>query len=402
MIQLLLAWDYALKNRLLRWLPRLLFRRVAPVLVRRVLVIRVGTLGDGICALPALQTIRDNFPQAHLTLLTRTGGMGLVSLSEILAPGVMDAVLNIENLGFGQVLTTVRAGHYDLVIELSQSHTWLYDQIKHLVWAKLAGIPGGFGWEITATRLFRRVQAQHRIFTDERTRLLTMLAENGLHVAEPQFPLHLTSADEVRVGHLLRERGCDDPRRNVALVVGAKRATNRWPLAYFDALSQALAEQGSHVLLVGGPGDAPLAAQLRRHDRLHDFTGDRTVGESAALLAQCRVCVTNDTGPMHLAYAVGTPVVALFSARDYPGLWFPPTGHVVFRTEHVPCAGCLAETCADLRCLKAIRPEAVWAVLKTMLSDGFPPEGGMRGPALKPLKRLKNSPSPEPIPRMNS
>jgi len=393
MIQHFLTLDYALKNRLLQWLTRLLFRRVTPARVRRVLIIRVGALGDGICALPALQTIRDNFPQAHLTLLTRTGGPGRVSLGEVLAPGVVDVVLNVEKMGFWHVWSTVRAGRYDLVIELSQSHARLRTLLLHLVWVKLAGIPGGFGWEITATRLFRRVQAQHRIFTDERTRLLTMLAENGLGVAEMRFPLRVTPANKNQMCQLLHQHGCEDPRRNVAIVVGAKRLTNRWPLPYFDALSQTLGEWGFHVLVVGGSGDAPLAAQLQRHDRLHDFTGDRTVGESAALLAQCRVCVANDTGPMHLAYAVGTPVVALFSARDYPGLWFPPPGHAVFRALHVPCAGCLAETCADLRCLKAIQPEAVWAVLETMLADELSPRDVTGGHALKPLKRLKTDPS---------
>ncbi|MBC7890572.1 MAG: glycosyltransferase family 9 protein, partial [Sphingobacteriaceae bacterium] len=350
MIQHFLTLDYALKNHLLRGLTRLLFRHIPPERVRRVLVVRVGTLGDGICALPALQTIRDNFPQAHLTLLTRTGGPGLVSLGEVLAPGVVDAVLMSENRSFWQVLNTVRVGRYDLVIELSQSHARLRDLFLHLVWAKLAGIPGGYGWQITATRLFRRFQAQHRIFTDERTRLLTMLSENGLYVAEMRFPVHVTPADEGRVEHLLGKHGCADPRRNVALVVGAKRATNRWPLAYFDALSQALAEREFHVLLVGGPGDAPLAAQLRQHDRLHDFTGDRTVGESAALLAQCLVCVANDTGPMHLAYAVGTPVVARLSAPDYPRRWFAPPRPAVFGTQHVTCAGLRAENSADRPC----------------------------------------------------
>lgn len=371
----LVRWDYALKNGLLRGLARWLFRPAGAGPVRRVLVLRVGALGDGVCALPALAAIRANFPEATLHLLTRTGGEGRVSLADLVAPGVVDDVLPFENVSPLRLMARLRREKYDLFIELGQAHARFRNQLLHLLWAGWVGFPAAFGWEVAATRWFRRFQETHRPFPDERTRLLNLLAANGLAVPRQlRFPLAIRPADAIFVEERLARNDLGDPARNVALVVGASRPHNRWPIGHFAQVSHWLLARGFRVLVVGGPTDAPLAAQLPRHPSLHDFTGRLTPAQSAVLLRNCRLCLTNDTGTMHLAYAVGTPVVALFSARDYPGLWFPPPGkHHVVRAEGVPCGPCLSARCADNVCLKAIRPGAVTGLLARLLNQPVQP-----------------------------
>ncbi len=367
----LIASDYALKNGLLRLLTRGLFRPLDAATVQRVLVFRVGALGDGVCALPALAALRANFPAAKIDLLTRTGGdAGRVSLGQLVAPGVVDEVLDFQPGAIWSLARHLRRRRYDLFIELSQAHGRFLDQLRHLFWARWVGFPSAFGWEITATRFFRQHQERHRVFSDERTRLLTMLGRHGLVVPTiPAFPLAISSADEVFVENLLARHHLTDANRNVALVVGAQRAQNRWPLAYFARVAAWLLENDFRVLLVGGPDDARLAGQLPAHPNLHCFAGQCTPLQSAVFLRHCRLCVANDTGAMHLAYAVGTPVVALFSARDYAGLWFPPlVGNPVLRTENAPCSPCLSERCPNNRCLQAIRPGLVIDRLANVLN----------------------------------
>lgn len=369
MIAALVDFDYRFKNGLLRLLTRRLFRPPDPARVRRVLVLRVGALGDGVCALPALAAIRANFTTARIDLLTRTGGENRVSLGDLVSPNVVDEVIPFQKTAALRLAKQLRLGRYDLFIELSQSHARFGNQLLHLLWARWVGFPAAFGWEVTATRWFRRFQEQSRPFPDERTRLLAMLAARGLRVPRTQrFPLAIRTADEIAVAERLARYGLGDATRNIALVIGASRPQNRWPIRNFDRVSCWLLEQGFRVLIVGGPEDVPLAAQLTAHPHLHDCTGRLTPVQSAVLLRNCRCCVTNDTGTLHLAYTVGTPVVALFSARDYPGLWFPPVGnHHVLRTENVPCGVCLSARCRDNVCLRAIHPERVITVLKTVL-----------------------------------
>lgn len=366
----LVAWDYALKNNLLQRLTQGLFRPFDAPAVRRVLVGRVGALGDGLCALPALRAIRASFPQAQVHLLTRTGGWGRVSLGDLAGPDLVDEVLDFEDLAPLALLRRVRRGQYDLFIELPQNHAGLGTLLRHVVWAKLAGFPHAFGWEIAVTRWFRRFQEAHRSFPDERSRLLALLRRHGLHVtADEAFPLAITPGDEAVVGRFFRENHLGEEEPPVALVVGAARPQNRWPVAHFAHVANWLLRRGYEVLVVGGADDRPLAARLPRHPRLHDLTGRFTPRQSAVVLRRCQCCVANDTGTMHLAYAVGTPVVALFSARDYPGLWFPPlAGHHVFRTENVPCGVCLSARCTDNVCLKVISPGLVIDVLENLLT----------------------------------
>jgi ADP-heptose:LPS heptosyltransferase len=381
MIRRLLRLDYSLKNGLLRCLTRGLFRRAGQVPVRRILVLRVGTLGDGVCALPALATLRANFPAATIHLLTRTGGdAGRVSLAQLVAPDVVDEVIPFESANLWVLSRFLRRRQYDWFVELSQSHARFRNQLGHLLWAWWMGFPTGFGWEITATRWFRRFQAAHGSFPDERTRLLQLLARNGLRVSPRlRFPLAIRPADAIFVEDLLATRGLGDASRNVALVVGAARPQNRWPVASFAAVSRWLLDRGFRVLLVGGADDAPLAAQLPNKPGLHDFTGKLTPVQSAVLLRHCRVCVANDTGTMHLSYAVGTPVLALFSARDYPGLWFPPAAlGRVFRNTDLACAGCLSARCADNQCLKRVAPDAVVRALEPLL--GLPARSSFAQP----------------------
>jgi heptosyltransferase-2 len=78
-------------------------------------------------------------------------------------------------------------------------------------------------------------------------------------------------------------------------------------------------------------------------------------------MGRCKVVVSNDTGPMHLAYAAGTPVVALFSSRDYPEHWFPPenSGNTTLRLYDVHCSICLSDTCTNNICMKRITPDEV-------------------------------------------
>lgn len=374
MIQLLIELDYSLKNGLLRLLTRGLFQRAEPTRVRRILVLRVGALGDGVCALPALAAIRANFPEATIHLLTRTGGDSRVSLAELVSPEAVDDVLDFEKADLRRLTGELRCQRYDLFVELAQSHARFRDQLRHLLWAKWVGFPAAFGWEITATRLFRQLQERTRNFPNERTRLLAMLARNGLQGTEREvFPLAICLADELVVESRLTRQNLGDASRNVALVLGASRPQNRWPLTSFQQTTRWLLGRGLRVLLVGGPEDAPLAAQLATHPDVHDFTGQFTPLQSAVLLKNCRLCVANDTGTMHLAYAVGTPVVALFSARDYPGLWFPPAvGNHVLRAENVPCSVCLSARCADNVCLKTIRPDRVTGLLENLLAEVAP------------------------------
>ena len=127
------------------------------------------------------------------------------------------------------------------------------------------------------------------------------------------------------------------------------------------------------LVVVGGRDDTARGEELRRAwgPRARNLAGELSPYGSAEVLRQCVAYVGNDTGAMHLAGMVGTPCVALFSARDYPGQWEPyGDGHEVLRHE-TDCAGCMLDVCPyNNKCLNLITVDEAMVSLKRLVVSG--------------------------------
>ncbi len=364
MITFLIHLNYFIQNASLRGLRKLLFRTHNPDKVEKILIWRGGSLGDNICALPAFATIRHHFPEAKIEILTNSRGAHLVSLEQLIAPGIVNHVHNAFGLSRSQrrhLLNTLRVEAYDLFIEIPENLATWQVEARNMIIAKFLRIPSGFGWQVAAIRMFRKHQASIFTFDRETVRLLKILETHGLSPQIKDYPLGVSDRDRNRIRTDLDRLGISKQSRNIAFVVGAKRVTNRWPIAYFKLVAEYLVAKKITIFIIGGKEDNLLAKQLLFHPRIYNFCGELSPLESGALLEHCELCLTNDTGPMHLSYAVKTPVVALFSARDYPNKWFPPdTGeNKVFRRYDMPCSPCFLETCPyENKCLE-IAPQEI-------------------------------------------
>jgi lipopolysaccharide heptosyltransferase II len=146
---------------------------------------------------------------------------------------------------------------------------------------------------------------------------------------------------------------------------GARWETKRWPVEYFAAALQRLAQTlpEFHFAVMGSADDAPIAAEVMAacRDRCLDLTGKTSLPEMVEWIRASEVMLTNDTGPMHVAAALGRPVVAMFGPTDPRRTG--PFGqlHNVLRSD-LPCAPCLQEQClrpSQIECLWTVTPEAV-------------------------------------------
>jgi heptosyltransferase-2 len=232
------------------------------------------------------------------------------------------------------------------------------------------GIKQGFGWEYATVRFFRKVQENHLRYPGEIERLLHILQSNGLRV-DPDYTFALKIMDQ-DIGYIRKEAEAIQKERNkplIGVVVGAKRPQNRWPLPFFRVIVEQLVKT-YNVVVIGGPEDIPLADTLADLPGVFIRCGRYTPIQSGLMLRHCELCLSNDTGPMHLAYSFGTPVVALFSARDFPYKWFPPESNlnVVLRKYDIHCSLCLTETCANNICMQAILPIEVSSAINQVLA----------------------------------
>jgi lipopolysaccharide heptosyltransferase II len=149
----------------------------------------------------------------------------------------------------------------------------------------------------------------------------------------PQFFLSPAARD--RVDRWLAEKGLGNAGL-AALAPGAAHATKRWPVAHWIALAQRLRSAGYAVVAVGGPDDRGLAGQLAAESAAGEFS----LQETGALLARARVLVSGDTGVMHMATGVGTPVVALFGPTVEQFGFFPYRARAIVLQRELACRPC--------------------------------------------------------------
>jgi ADP-heptose:LPS heptosyltransferase len=186
----------------------------------------------------------------------------------------------------------------------------------------------------------------------------------------PEFFLGQGARD--RIERWLGERGLDG-KPFVALAPGAAHATKRWPIAHWIALAAALRAAGQALVIVGGPDDRGLAGQLATGGIGESGAGEFSLQETGALIARARVLVSGDTGVMHMATGVRTPVVALFGPTVEQFGFFPYRASSVVLQRDLACRPCSSSgtpVCplGHHRCLVDIAPADVARVVERIVA----------------------------------
>jgi lipopolysaccharide heptosyltransferase II len=187
----------------------------------------------------------------------------------------------------------------------------------------------------------------------------------------PEFSLAQGARE--RATQWLAEHGVADGTRLAVLAPGAAHATKRWPIAQWSALADLLRADGYQPLVVGGPDDRGLAQQLATGgaDAALSAAGECSLQETGALLARARVVVSGDTGVMHMATGVGTPVVALFGPTVGQFGFLPYRARSLVLERRLDCRPCSATGTAVCplghhRCLEDITPAEVAAAVHAL------------------------------------
>ncbi|GIW55102.1 MAG: ADP-heptose--LPS heptosyltransferase [Nitrospiraceae bacterium] len=338
----------------------------------RILIIKPSSLGDIVHALPALQALRRRYPQAHLAWLVKRQWAGLLTRVDGL-----DAIWPVDPglSGWLSQVPRLRAERFDAVVDLQGLF-----RSAAMGWLAGCAVRVGFADGREGSPLFYThrvsVGSEIRHAIDRYLAVAARLwASGGPADPAPEpwvFGLRPQAADREAVRTLLARHGVSgDGTPWVAVNVSARWRTKRWPADAFAAALDELQETTARVAIVGGPDEREEAAGVIRLMKTvpADLTGAIPLELLPALLEAAAVVVTGDSGPMHLAAAVGTPVVGLFgpSSPAYSG----PRGerHRVL-TSDVPCRPCFSVVCRnerELECLRRISPAMVTAAVRDLL-----------------------------------
>jgi len=333
----------------------------------RVLVIRLGNIGDIVVALPAFHALRTRFSNAHMTLLTSPTRRGAAGAREVLANDdtfddmiVYYADESQKPAFLRNLKAQIHARQIDTAVLLPNHMASFTSIAKYIGLLASAGVRRIIGHQLVTPADYAVRQVD---------RLITLIHPLDITGVPPLPWLHAKPEEKAKADQFL---GDFSGRPLVAMHCGATRPANRWPAAHFIELGQKLIQSGVDIVLTGTQGEKGLvdsvASALEPHS--HNVAGQTTIGDLVAILQACRVLVTNDTGVMHVGYASGTPVIAIFSGRFYPNIWYPygPNSHVL--RNDIACSPCMAETCPlydQPKCMTQINPDDVFNATKPYL-----------------------------------
>jgi len=339
---------------------------------RHILLIKPSSLGDIVHAMPTCAAIRRAYPKARLTWLVKREWAGLVERID----GV-DRVWPVKSTlkGWLSQVSPLRAEQFDLVMDLQGLF-----RSAAIGWFSGSPLLVGFanGREGSPRFYSRRVSVPQLDMHAVDRYLLVAKAVGAVESGEPEFRFRIPQTDYDEVDRVLSRSGVPPGTSWVAMNVSARWQTKRWPPASFAEVAARLQQEGfGAVVMIGGPDERADIAEVNRRMKTPaiDLAGATTVGLLPALLSRASLLITNDSGPMHVAAAVGIPIVALFGPTSAARTGPYGVGHAVL-SGNVPCSPCFSRTCHNtvpLECLTMVSPQQVLAAARAQRSQRMAP-----------------------------
>lgn len=335
--------------------------------LRKILVIKLRYIGDVLITTPFIRALKENLPQASLTALVSAGTDAVLADNPCL-----DRVIAYDkNKGFAadlDLIKLLRSERFDACFDLTDADrsAWLgfLSGSRYRV-----GFEGG-GW-LRKNLLYTHALPPPPLRTHQIDRNLALAEWLGFNIRDRALTLFLTPHEAEQGQKILRDAGADPSLPYAVLHTAARTLYKSWPAERFAAIADRLNDQGVQVLLTGAKGDSAMVKPVMEYmnSRAIDLTGKTDLRTLAVVIKGAAVFVGNDSGPMHIASAVGTPVVALFGPTDWES-WYPRGMNDTFFSKEIDCRPCgHAVECnlGEQSCMGLISLEEVWDAVKQRL-----------------------------------
>ncbi len=347
-------------------------QRLAQLDVRRICIIKPSALGDVVQSLPVLPVLRHRFPGSHIAWVINRELADLVSghscLNELIPfdrrGGVQD---------WWRLLRQLRSSRFDFVLDLQ-------GLFRTGVMSLATGAPLRVGLQ---TAREGADWTYHQILRDSgrqvpaHRRVWRLAEELGLSDHSPHTEIHIPAADHAWAARV--RAGLTGPL--LAIQPGTRWQTKQWPIPHFaDVARRAIKQFGMSVLVIGSRGESAAAQQLvetvkqvlPRGD-IRSLAGHTSIKQLAALLNDADLVLSNDSGPLHLAAGLGTPVVGIFTCTSPIQSGPPGTQHQLVST-HLPCAASYCKKCPQrgagyLACFEELTPDRVWRAFEAAWAE---------------------------------
>jgi len=342
---------------------------------KRILIVRTDRIGDVLLSTPVIKALRVQYPKAYIAMMVSPYAKDIVEGNPYL-----DEVIIYDKdgrhkswLSSIKFALNIKKRRFDLAFILHPTNR------VHLV-TFFSGIPRRVGYDRKSGFLLTD-RIKHTKQYGEKHELeynLDLLRCLGIYPQDRTLFMPIRAESEEQAEGLFKQEGIKETDGVLVVHPGASCPSKIWPNERFAEVSDRLIDNyGFKVLVIAGPRDMALAEAVIRHMRhpAVNLAGKTSVSQLASVLKRCRLLISNDSGPVHIASAVGTPVISIFG-RNQKGLspkrWGPLGIKDKVLHREVGCIECLAHNCAkSFACLKAITVDDVLRLADSILRDAL-------------------------------
>ncbi|MBW7888742.1 MAG: lipopolysaccharide heptosyltransferase II [Bacteroidetes bacterium] len=339
---------------------------------KNILVFQTAFLGDVVLTLPMIQLLKKQYPSASIDVVTTPRAADLL----LHHPAIRSIIYYDKRKtqkGISGILSLARklsGKNYDVAVVPHRS-------FRSAVVVALSNIPHRITFDSSSAKFLYNHIVPYKNEKHEIERNIALLSPFQISFYKKEFPnLYPSVNDIAAVNKMLFEREILEHHKIIAIAPGSVWNTKRWLLERYAELSAMLAEEGLCVVIIGGKEDSKLGATILEkasHKNIFDVTGKLSLLQSAELINRCKVLVTNDSAPLHLAVAMRTPIVAIFGPT-VPAFGFGPYGpnDIVVERNGLPCRPCSihgSDECpiGTFDCMIEIKTVTVFNAVKKIL-----------------------------------
>lgn len=316
----------------------------------KVLFITLSNIGDAVLTTPALRAIVENFKNAEITLIASPRVFSLFNAD----PYFKKIIVFKKEASLGKkmaLIKTLRGEDFDLLVDFKNT------MLPFLLYAK------------NKTPIFKKPPVYIKHMKDRHMWKLRQ-ALVGIPDKEYQPMIYLSddvSAESIKI---LKLNGISEGDSIIAVAPGARSHTKQWtPGGFLEVIKRSAAELGCKVVLIGDQQDCRICAKIMQEaeNGVIDLCGKTDLKQLACILKNSKLLVTNDSAPMHIAWAVGTPIVAIFGPTNHEK--YGPTGKkdIIIR-KPLPCSPCQSALCIkDNECMRNISADEVFQAVRNIL-----------------------------------
>ena len=328
----------------------------------RILLIRLSSLGDIVLTTPAIRAVRAHFPNAYIAMLVAKQSAEILRenphLNEIIT---FDRLAKDKDTGeMLRVSRHLRERKFTMAIDFQR-------KFRTEMLMSFSGAAERIG-----KGRFCTVRVHEQGNKHATAHYFDMLHAAGIPAEDQRLELFLAESERFAAAQRFDAAGVSDGQLKVGFFPGAGWKLREWMPERFAAIGDRLVEHfNANVLIFGGPKETELVQTVANlmNAQAIPFAGNLQVRALAACLEKCDLFLTNDTGPMHIAAAVGTPTVSLFGPGNH--IRFQPLGTSHQTLRHaVPCSPCkqFTDKCKDNICMKGIGVDEVWKSISRTLT----------------------------------